>query len=82
MGVCVVAKGTIVNFPERSVSDQAEIHACDPDDLMASIFAFEQRLGGVNLSDLEDGDEEATRIATRSLRKEFMKLDTADLYRS
>ena len=77
-----MAKGTIVNFPERSISDQADNLVGDPDDLMASIFAFEQRLGGVNLSDLEDGDEEAARIATRSLRKEFMKLDTADLYRS
>lgn len=73
--------GTLINFPNRSITGQG-IHVGDSDDLMASIFAFKKRLGGVNLSDLEDGDEEATRIATRSLRKEFMKLEIADLYRS
>jgi hypothetical protein len=44
----------------------------------ATVASFEQRLGNVRLADLERGDENSIRIATRSLRKEFMRLMTAD----
>lgn len=46
-----------------------------------SVQALQQRLGGVRLADLEDGDEQAARIAERSLRKEWMKMMTADAER-
>lgn len=44
----------------------------------AVIRDFERRLGGVSLHALIDGDEQAFRIATRSLRKEVIRLMTAD----
>jgi hypothetical protein len=51
------------------------------DEWDSAVQAFEQRLGGAKLADLENGDEHAFRIATRSLRKEAMKLMTADIER-
>ena len=47
-------------------------------DLLDAIADYERMLG-VKLSDLEDGDEEALKKATRALRKQFMKALTADL---
>ncbi len=47
-----------------------------------AIKRFENRLGGAKLIDLENGDEQAAKVAHRSLRKEFMKLLSNDLERS
>lgn len=44
-----------------------------------AIERFENRLGGAKLIDLENGDEQAAKIAQRSLRKEFMKLLSDDI---
>lgn len=52
------------------------------DDFQLSVRAFEKRLGGVKLYDLEEGIESSVIKATRSLRKLFLKMSTADIYPS
>lgn len=52
------------------------------DDFQLSVQEFEKRLGGVKLSDLEEGIESSVIRASRSLRKEFLKMRTADIYLS
>ncbi|OBZ15930.1 hypothetical protein A8L34_28195 [Bacillus sp. FJAT-27264] len=52
------------------------------EDLGRAFSLFEKRLGGVSLSDLENGDEEAMEIATQSLREEFNQLISKELCES
>lgn len=47
----------------------------------AAVQEFEQRIGGAKLEALERGDERAVQIASRSLRKEALKLMSADATR-
>jgi|GEM_PF-2032615 len=63
---------------KRRIAPQRRNPAVEWDD---AFRLFEERLGGVRLEDLEDGDEQAADIAGRSLRKEMMKLLTQDAAR-
>jgi hypothetical protein len=74
-------KNNIISFPDKKIGEESFSFLGGLDGFEDAVAQMEKRLGGVKLSDLEDGDPVAEEKASRALRKEGMKLLTQDLNR-
>jgi hypothetical protein len=75
----------VYNFPEKRKSDpelqEKDFDLDESNEWDEAVKAMEKRFGGVSLSDLEDENEEALKIADRALSKEWLQSHTEDMNR-